>query len=99
MDFRTSLTATFSAALKEWAYMKQKLALAVLAVVSIATTYGGAMTLKSETKFNVCHNEGKGKGHVIVVAESALKAHFAHGDSGAAGWQKAGEPCQLPGLK
>jgi len=80
--------------------MKRTLALAVLAAVIIGTTYG-ALTLsaEAETKFRVCHKEGNGKGHVIVIAESALKAHFAHGDSGVAGWQKAGEPCQLPVLK
>ena len=76
--------------------MKQTRALVVLAAVLIAATYG-ALTLNAERrepKFNVCHNEDKGKGHVISIAESALKAHWAHGDSPAAPWQKAGEPCQ-----
>src|SRR5262249_43463466 len=88
-----------SQALKEWAHMKQKLALAVLGVVSFATTFGALTLNAAETKFNICHNESKGKGHVISVAESALKAHFAHGDGPAAAWQKAGQPCQVLTLK
>jgi hypothetical protein len=79
--------------------MKQTLAFAVLAAAMIATTYGARTLNAAETKFNVCHNEGKGKGHVIIVAESALKAHWAHGDRGAAPGQKAGEPCQVPVMK
>ena len=80
--------------------MKQTLALAVLATVIIGITYG-ALTLsaEAETKVRVCHKEGNGKGHVIIISENAIPAHMAHGDSGVAGWQKAGEPCNLPVLK
>jgi hypothetical protein len=78
--------------------MKQTLVLAVLAAIIIGMTYG-ALTLSAETKVRVCHKEGNGKGHVIVISENALPAHMAHGDSGVAGWQKAGDPCNLPVLK
>jgi hypothetical protein len=78
--------------------MKKTLALAVLAAVIIGTTYG-ALSLSAEAKVSVCHKEDTGRGHVINISVNALKAHLAHGDSGVAGWQKAGEPCQIPILK
>ena len=31
-------------------------------------------------KGSICHIEGNGSGHVIVVAQSAVPGHLAHGD-------------------
>jgi len=78
--------------------MKQTLALVVLAAVIIGIT-NGALTLSAQAKVRVCHKEVTGKGHVIVISENAWRAHIAHGHGGVAGWQKAGEPCQLPVLR
>jgi hypothetical protein len=75
--------------------MRKTLALALLAAVVFGITYG-ALSLNAETKVRVCHREGNGGSHVIVISMNALKAHIAHGDSGVAGFQNAGDPCQLP---
>jgi hypothetical protein len=75
--------------------MKQTLALAVLAAVIIGMAFG-ALSLDARAKVRVCHKEGNGGTHIIEISDNALKAHMAHGDTGAAGWQRPGDECQLP---
>jgi hypothetical protein len=75
--------------------MKRALMLAVGAAVIIGLTYG-APNLKANVKVRVCHVEGNGGSHVIIVSENAVPAHLAHGDSlNVAEWLRAGDPCDL----
>ena len=76
--------------------MKQTLALAFGAAIIVGTMIG-APDLSAAEKVSLCHREGNGGGHVIEIAESAVKAHLAHGDHlEVAVGLKAGTPCLPP---
>ena len=76
--------------------MKQTLALAFGAAIIVGTMIG-APDLSAAEKVSLCHREGNGGGHVIEIAESAVKAHLAHGDHlEVAAGLKSGTPCLPP---
>jgi hypothetical protein len=74
--------------------MKQTLALAFGAAIIVGTMIG-APDLSAAEKVSVCHRTGNGGSHVIEIAQSAVKAHLAHGDHlEVAAGLKSGTPCQ-----
>ena len=80
--------------------MKHALALSIGAALIIVMTYEARsqVIVIPEKEVKVCHVEGNGKAHVVIISENAVKAHLAHGDSlNVAEGLKAGTPCTITG--
>ncbi len=80
--------------------MKQALALSIgAALIIVMTCEARSQRIGSpEKEVKVCHVEGNGKAHVIIISENAVKAHLAHGDSlNVAEGLKAGARCTITG--